>query len=124
MLRKTKYNRASMKRLELNLDSSEYRERNTVNFEMNNNSRIDELTNRYSPPKPTSSSNLIYQSNKSGNDRVSPRSVNGSLGQDDCVNKNSMPSITRSNSSGFAVGVYVQEEIHPGIILEGYAVEI
>lgn len=119
MLRKTKYNRASMKRSTSNQELED-RERNVVKFEMNNNSRVEEMKNRYSPPKSSSSSNLIYQSNKSSNERGSSGTVNGILRQDDCFNKNSMPSITCSNSSG----VYIQEEIHPGVILEGYAIEI
>lgn len=118
MLRKTKHNRASMKRYGSNQDQLEDRERNIVTFELNNNSssRVEEAKMRYSPLKP---SNLIYQSNKSTNERIS--TVYGSSKQDDCVNRNSIPSITRN---GGEVGVYIQEEIHPGIILEGYAVEI
>jgi len=98
----------------------EDRERNVVKFELNNNSRVEEMKNRYSPLKPSSSSNLIYQSNKSSNERCSSGTVNGIMRQDDSFNRTSAPSITRSNSSG----VYIQEEIHPGIILEGYAIEI
>lgn len=104
-------------------DSLEDRERNFVSFEMNNNSRVDEAKSRYSPLKP---SNLIYQSNRSSNERVTTDTVNrfSRQDEDDGVNKNSIPSITRSISNGVEVGVYIQEEIHPGIILEGYAVEI
>ncbi len=105
-----------------NQDALEDRERNGITFELNNNSRVDEARNRYSPLKPSSSSNLIYQSNKTKTERTSTAS-NGFSRQDDCFNQNSIPSINRSNG-GTEVGVYIQEEIHPGIILEGYAVEI
>lgn len=112
-----------MKRSASNLDHLEDRERNIVTVELNNNnsssSRVEEAKNRYSPLKPSSSSNLIYQSNKSANERIS--TVYGSSRKDDNVNKNSIPSITQN---GGEIGVYIQEEIHPGIILEGYAVEI
>ncbi|KAJ6649151.1 Neither inactivation nor afterpotential protein C, partial [Pseudolycoriella hygida] len=160
MLRKTKYNRASMKRSASNQDSLEDRERNVVTFEMNNN-RFEESKIRYTPLRPSTSSNLIYQSNKSmteepnigytksmtegsnignarrmtkesnignakefsgeincvGNAKESSREIN-------CVNRNPIASIGRSDSNGSEVGVYIQEEIHPGVILEGYAVEI
>lgn len=123
MLRKTKYNRASMKRCAPNQDVLEDRERNFVTFELNNNGRVNEARNRYSPVKSKSPSNLIYQSNKSTNDRMNTENEN-SRRDDDCVNKNSIPSITQNFSNGAEFGVYIQEEIHPGIILEGYAVEI
>lgn len=104
-------------------DTLEDRERNFVTFEMNNNSRVDESKSSYRPVK---SSNLIYESNRSSNERVTTDDVNrfSQQDEDDGVNKNSIPSITRSISNGVDVGVYIQEEIHPGIILEGYAVEI
>lgn len=111
-----------MKRSSSNQDLED-RERNIVKFELNNNSRVEETKSRHSPIKPSSSSNLIYQSNKSSNEHGSSGTVNGIIRQDS-YNKNSRPSITCSNSTSVDVGVYIQEEIHPGIILEGYAIEI
>lgn len=122
MLRKTKYNRASMKRSVSNQDALEGRERNVVSFELNNNEEVRSKFNL----KPSISSNLIYQSSNSKNELTDTTIVNGALRPTESFNKKSIPSITRSNGDlgTDALGVYIQEEIRPGIILEGYAVEI
>lgn len=113
-----------MKRSASNQDALEDRERNAVTFELNNNGRVDDGRIRYSPLKSSSSSNLIYQSNKRTNERMRTENIIEFSRQDECVNKKSIPSINHNISNGVEVGVYIQEEIHPGIILEGYAVEI
>lgn len=110
-----------MKRSASNQDALGDRERNTVTFELNNNNRVEETRTRYSPLKPSSSSNLIYEKNNCPNERTSTDG-NSFSKNDNCHNESSHPSTAHTN--GNEVGVYIQEEIHPGIILEGYAVEI
>lgn len=105
-----------MKRSAANSDALEDRERNVVSFELNNNSRFEEAKNRFNPLNTSGASNLIYQSNKSKIER--PSVANSSFRPEDSFNRNS------TNNGSSEHGVYIQEEIRPGIILEGYAVEI
>ena len=134
MLRKTKYNRASMKRNAS--DESPFYENSRpgnviINIESNNNRNNIPL--RPASPRP------LTPSNKSKGYNERPRSSHGFNGMDENENamdsmaaplpherKMAMPSWAADKSNDFAdgIGTYVQEEIRPGVILEGYAVEL
>lgn len=122
MLRKTKHNRASMKR------SSSNETPGNVDL----HASIESNNNR--------SNNVVYQKHNKLDDTIAvpqrsrPQSRLSFKGNDENENamasmatpipnerKMSLPKWVDKNES---FGVYVQEEIHPGVILEGYAVEI
>lgn len=133
MLRKTKHNRASMKRSETN-ELSLFPPENSDNF--NNNYANDScviIQNK---------SNVVYQktnrkdvapsvdfrpsSAHSYNNRDLNENARVSISTTPIPNerKMSLPSWMDKNDSLDSIGTYVKEEIGPGIILEGYAVEI
>lgn len=124
MLRKTTYNRASMKRTDVARDFGDSPKHFHSNNSYNNNNNNNNMGSSSS-----SSNHVVYQ--KSNNYASNKRSSNA--GEDMNRNKSfggrEHPK-TESTSSWLEQGetpagsVYVSEEIHPGVVLEGYAIEI
>lgn len=128
MLRKTKHNRASMKRSGSNEMPGDFAPDPRASNESNNNRSNNVIYQKHNRPDDTMSS--VPQ-------RSRPQSRLSFKGIDENENamasmatpipnerKMSLPKWMDKNDSLDNIGIYVQEEIHPGVILEGYAVEI